>query len=256
MDTVINGIKINYDIKGEGDCVLFLHGWGANIELFNNLMNVVSKKYTAVALDMPGFGKSEEPKTAWSVDDYLSFVSDFLNKLSLSPSVLIGHSFGGRIMIKALSGGIFPDVKKAVFIDAAGIKPKKTLGQKISLAMYKTGKAVLSFAPIKAMFPDALEKLRSKRGSADYKSSTPVMRQTLVKVVNEDLRDLLSKINVPSLLIWGTADTATPISDGETFEKLIPDAGLVRVNGAGHYSFLQAPALTAGAISSFLGIEY
>ena len=82
------------------------------------------------------------------------------------------------------------------------------------------------------------------------------MRQTLVKVVNEDLTQLLPKIEVPSLLIWGTADTATPISDGESFERLIPDAGLVRVQGAGHYSFLQAPELCSRAISSFLKIPY
>lgn len=104
------------------------------------------------------------------------------------------------------------------------------------------------------MFPSALDKLRSKRGSADYNSATPIMRQTLVRVVNEDLTSLLPEINVPSLLIWGTLDTATPISDGEAFERLIPDAGLVRIQGADHYSFLRDPILTARAVSSFLHI--
>lgn len=254
MTTTVNEIKINYAVCGEGDCVLFLHGWGADIKLFESLMSAVAKKYMAVALDMPGFGESEEPKEPWSVDDYLSFVCDFLKQQSLSPKVLIGHSFGGRIMIKALSGGAMPSVEKAVFIDAAGIKPKKTLRQKLSLAVYKTGKLFLQLKPVKAMFPSALDKLRSKRGSTDYNSATPIMRQTLVRVVNEDLTSLLPKINVPSLLIWGTLDTATPISDGEAFERLIPDAGLVRIQGADHYSFLRDPILTVRAVSSFLHI--
>ncbi len=254
MTIAVNGIKINYKMVGTGETVLFLHGWGSNIELFDRLMIVVSEKYTALALDLPGFGQSEEPPEPWRVDDYVNFVNAFLDQLGIKPVCLIGHSFGGRIMIKELSGNLIPNVTKAVFIDSAGIKPKKSLKQKLSLACYKVGKAVLSFKPTKALFPNALEKLRSKRGSADYKNSTPTMRATLVKVVNEDLTGLLPEITVPSLLIWGTADTATPISDGETFEKLIPDAGLVRVTGAGHYSFLQAPELCERAIRSFLGI--
>ncbi|MCC8195850.1 MAG: alpha/beta hydrolase [Ruminococcus sp.] len=254
MTIAVNGIKINCKMTGTGDVVLFLHGWGANMGLFDKLMTAVSEKYTALALDLPGFGGSEEPPEPWSVDDYVKFVNAFLDELGVKPVCLVGHSFGGRIMIKELSGNLLPSVSKAVFIDAAGIKPKKTLKQNLSLAAYKAGKAVLSFKPIKALFPNALDNLRNKRGSADYKNSTPTMRATLVKVVNEDLTELLPKINIPSLLIWGTADTATPISDGETFEKLIPNAGLVRVNGAGHYSFLQAPELTERAIRSFLGI--
>lgn len=256
MTTTIDGIKINYDIRGEGECVLFLHGWGANIKLFDGLMNVTAQKYRTVALDLPGFGESEEPKSSWSVDDYAAFVIKFTESLGLEPAVLIGHSFGGRIMIKLLSGGLMPNVTKAVFIDAAGIKPKKTLKQKFKLATYKAGKLLLSLKPIKAIFPDALENLRKSRGSADYNSATPVMRETLVKVVNEDLTELLPKIKASSLLIWGTLDTATPISDGEAFERLIPDAGLVRVQGGSHFAFLDAPELCARAISSFLKIDY
>lgn len=255
MTTVINGIKINYDIKGSGDCVLFLHGWGANFGLFSALMDTVSEKYTAAALDLPGFGESGEPDSPMSVDDYTEFVLSFLNSLSLRPIALIGHSFGGRIMIKALSQGKIPSAQKAVFIDSAGIKPKKTAKQKLSLCCYKAGKAFLNIPPVKKAFPDALEKLRRKRGSQDYNNASEVMRRTLVKVVNEDLKGLLPQIRIPSLLIWGDADTATPISDGETFERLIPDAGLVRIKGAGHYSFLQAPDIAARAIASFLDIN-
>lgn len=256
MTTTIDGIKINYDIRGEGECVLFLHGWGANIKLFDRLMNVTAKKYKTVALDLPGFGESEEPKSSWSVDDYVGFVLSFTKSLGLEPKVLIGHSFGGRLMIKLLSGGLMPSATKAVFMDAAGIKPKKTIGQKFRLVTYKAGKFFLSIEPIKTVFPDALDNLRKNRGSADYNSATPVMRETLVKVVNEDLTDLLPKIKASSLLIWGTLDTATPISDGETFERLIPDAGLVRVQGGSHYAFLEAHELCARAISSFLSIDF
>ena len=169
--------------------------------------------------------------------------------------VLVGHSFGGRVIIKMLNRELPFEVKKIILIDAAGIKPKKTLKQKISLLAYKTGRKIMETKPLKAMFPDAVENMRKKRGSADYNSATPIMRQTLVKVVNEDLTELLPNIKASSLLIWGTNDTATPLSDGEKMEKLIPDAGLVKVQGAGHYSFLEAPELVSRVVKSFLKIN-
>lgn len=255
MTTDIEGIRINYDVKGTGNPILFLHGWGADIKLFYPIMEAVSESCQAIALDLPGFGGSSEPCTSWSVDDYVDFVIRFLDYIDAKPAAVIGHSFGGRIMIKALSKDLLPFCEKAIFIDAAGIKPKKTIKQRISLFSYKLCKRILSLPPVSKAFPEALEKLRKSRGSADYNNATPIMRQTLVKVVNEDLTELLPEIKVPSLLIWGTADTATPISDGEAFERLIPDAGLVRIEGAGHFSFLQAPELCIRVIRSFLNIN-
>lgn len=255
MITNIDGININYEKKGEGEFVLFLHGWGSNIKLWQGLMDTVAPKYTALALDMPGFGESDEPKEPWNVDNYVDFVLKFVDLFKPESLVLVGHSFGGRVIIKMLNRELPFEVKKIILIDAAGIKPKKTLKQKISLLTYKTGRKIMETKPLKAMFPDAVENMRKKRGSADYNSATPIMRQTLVKVVNEDLTELLPNIKASSLLIWGTNDTATPLSDGEKMEKLIPDAGLVKVQGAGHYSFLEAPELVSRVVKSFLKIN-
>ena len=96
--------------------------------------------------------------------------------------------------------------------------------------------------------------MQKKRGSADYQSASPVMRGCLVKVVNEDLKHLLPEIKQSTLLIWGVDDDATPISDGELMEKLIPDAGLVRLNGCGHYSWLNNPYTFNAVVKSFLNI--
>lgn len=255
MITNIDGININYEKKGEGEFVLFLHGWGSNIKLWQGLMDTVAPKYTALALDMPGFGESDEPKEAWNVDDYVDFVLKFVDLFKPESLVLVGHSFGGRVIIKMLNRELPFEVKKIILIDAAGIKPKKTLKQKISLLAYKTGRKIMETKPLKAMFPDAVENMRKKRGSADYNSATPIMRQTLVKVVNEDLTELLPNIKASSLLVWGTNDTATPLSDGEKMESLIPDAGLVKVQGAGHYSFLEASELVSRVVKSFLKIN-
>ena len=80
------------------------------------------------------------------------------------------------------------------------------------------------------------------------------MRQTLVKVVNEDLCDLMPNVKCPTLLIWGKNDDATPLSDGEKMEKLMPEAALVKFEGAGHYSFLECQAQFLRVLASFMNI--
>ena len=252
----INGIKTNYIKEGDGEAVMLLHGWGSNIKLFNGIIKLLSKKYTVYALDMPGFGESDEPKEAWNVDNYVDFVLDFLKKMNISSAHLLGHSFGGRVIIKMVTRkpvGFKP--LKLMLVDSAGIKPKKSLKQKAKIRVYKISKGFFSLKPMKKLFPDAIENMRKKNGSADYNAASPIMRACLVKVVNEDLTHLLSQIKQSTLLIWGDKDTATPLSDAQLMEKLIPDAGLVVVKGSGHYSFIEQPVFVHRVIASYMNLE-
>lgn len=252
----VNGIGINYEQKGNGELVVLLHGWGSNIKLFANLIDLLSAKYTVVAMDMPGFGESEEPKTPWCVDDYVQFVIDFLKDYDTKEVTLLGHSFGGRVIIKMHSRESLPfKVKKVILVDSAGIMPPKSNKKSWRTRYYKMGKTVLSTKLVQKLAPDALENFRKKMGSADYAAASPMMRQVMVKVVNEDLEPYLPNIKCPTLLVWGVNDTATPISDGEKMEKLIPDAGLVRLENAGHYSFLEQQFTFNRVMCSFMGIE-
>lgn len=128
MNKTVNGININYEQKGNGELVVLLHGWGSNIKLFANLIELMSKKYTVVAMDMPGFGGSQEPPSAWCVDDYVQFVVDFLKDYSQFKSVtFLGHSFGGRVIIKLNSRTDLPfKISKVILVDSAGILPPKS----------------------------------------------------------------------------------------------------------------------------------
>lgn len=256
MFTEIDHIKVHYDIRGTGAPVLLLHGWGANIALFDNLMTLLSAKYKAVALDMPGFGQSQEPPCPWCVDDYVDFILKFIKQQGLVPTVLLGHSFGGRVIIKMLSRKSLPFLpQKIILVDSAGIKPKRKLKTRLRVCAYKVSKRILCMGVIKKLYPDALEKLRKKNGSADYNAASPLMRQCLVRVVNEDLTHLLPSIKVPTLLVWGENDTDTPLSDAHLMEKLIPGAGLVTLKNAGHYAFLEQQYTFNRVVCSFLKID-
>ena len=255
----INDLRINYIDEGEDNgrgVILLLHGWGSNITLFKNIVDMLSPHMRVIAPDMAGFGESDEPKKPWCVDDYVDFIGTFCKKLGIVPTVVLGHSFGGRVIIKAVTREkpvLTPE--KIILTDSAGIKPKQSVSSKIKTRTYKMGKAVMSTAPMKKLFPDAVENMRNKRGSADYLAASPVMRATLVKVVNEDLTYLLPEIKQSTLLIWGDKDDATPLSDGVKMSELIKDSGLVTIEGAGHYAFLEGWYTFSRVLASFLDIN-
>ena len=257
MFTEINGLKINYIAEGNGrQNVLLLHGWGSNIKLFSYIIQHLTPNFNVFALDMPGFGESDEPELSWSVDDYADFVIAFCEKMNIDRCFIIGHSFGGRVIIKLMSRDPLPfSVDRIVLTDSAGIRPKQTAKKKIKSRLYKIGKKILSSKPAVKLFPNAMENFRRKNGSADYNAASPIMRQCLVKVVNEDLTPLIPNIKVPTLLIWGDKDDATPLSDGQLMEKLIPDAGLVIFEGSGHYAFLEQGERFCRILDSFFEIN-
>ncbi|MCR5304521.1 MAG: alpha/beta hydrolase [Lachnospiraceae bacterium] len=271
METTIRGIRTHYIEKGEGPLLVMIHGWASNADLFSRTMDALSVKYHVAAPDLPGCsgqtGGSDEPESPWNVDDYIEFVREFTlymlgldagNDGSRPEVIFLGHSHGGRVLIKMAGrdGDKLPfRIDKMILVDSAGIVPEKTEAQKAAIRRYKTGRKILETPIVKALFPDALEKYKKSHGSADYRAASPVMRDTMVRVVNEDEREWMPLIKAPTLLVWGTADTATPISSGEMMESLIPGSGLVRIEGAGHFSFLDNEFLFVRVMKSFLEIQ-
>lgn len=243
-------LQVNYIRKGNGKTLVFLHGWGAEIGTFTHLMDELSKSYDVVAIDFPGFGKSEEPQTPWNLDEYAKMTLAFINDHNIVNPILIGHSFGGRVSIK-LSQLMLVD--KIILINSAGIKPKRKANYYVRVYGYKFFRNVASLPLLKWMLKEPLEAYREIYSSSDYKQASPKMKQVLSKVVNEDLRDLLPNIKVPVLLIWGDQDTSTPLQDAQIMEKLIPDAGLVVFEGAGHFSYIEQPARILTIIRTFIG---
>lgn len=255
LQTTVDSLKINYMDKGSGELVVLLHGWGSNIELFENMSELLARKYHVIAPDMPGFGLSDEPEEPWRVDDYVDFVLKFLEPFAPEKVTFLGHSFGGRVIIKMASRKLPFEIEKVILVDSAGVKPKKTAAQKLRQRNYKIGRKILETAPVKALFPDALEEFRRSHGSVDYNSATPVMRQTLVNTVNEDIVEYMPNMKMPVLLVWGENDDATPLSDAKIMEQLMPDAGLVTLKNCGHYSFLEQQFTFNKVLASFMEID-
>ncbi len=233
----IEEIQLNYICEGQGKDVLILHGWGANINTVIPIVNLLKHHFKVYALDLPGFGKSTEPKEVFGSDDYARVVKKFMDKMNIEKVILIGHSFGGKVSIWL--GSKYPEmVDKIVLIDSAGLKSKRGLKYYTKVYSFKTLKFFYKTIFFWMDHDKKMEKFYKKFGSTDYKDANGIMKKILVKVVNEDLKPILKNIKSPTLLIWGDKDTATPLYMGKTMEKEISDSGLVVLEGTGHYSYL------------------
>lgn len=248
----IKGCKIAYDYTpGEGAPVVLMHGWGCRASTLESVAKTVRELGRPVInVDFPGFGDSTEPDDIWGVEQYTEAMEQLLRLENVgSDAVLLGHSFGGRVGIVYASRN---PLGKLILVDAAGVKPKRNFKYYLKVYTFKAKKHLLKLVLGKQKAEKYLDRLRAKAGSSDYRNSTPKMRAIMSRVVNEDLCHLMPQIKVPTLLVWGSADTATPISDAKKMELLIPGAGLVEFEGAGHYSFLDRPGQFAAVLKSFL----
>lgn len=245
----IQGIPIYYTVQGQGAPLILMHGWGCNHSTVASIAKIAQKHCTVYNVDLPGFGKTPEPNETWGVDEYTAAIESFTKSLGITRPILIGHSYGGRIGLLYASRN---DVSKLILIDAAGIKPKRSIKYYIKIYSYKLTKRLYHTIYGKKRAEEKIEAIRKAKSSADYAAASPRMRAILSRSVNQDLKHVMHKIAAPTLLIWGEDDTATPLSDAKTMEKLIPDAGLVSFPGCGHYSFLDNPVQFAAVITSFL----
>ncbi|MBQ6284937.1 MAG: alpha/beta hydrolase [Bacilli bacterium] len=245
MEMIIKNTSINYVFyeNKSKESLVFLHGWGQNIEMMMGLAKPFVKKYNVLILDLPGFGSSAEPDNVWSIYDYAEMLDLVLKELKIKNPILIGHSFGGKI---SLCYAIKYNPKKIVLL-ASPFK-KKIKKETFKVKVYKFIKKIPGL--------NKLENFVKKHvGSTDYKNASEKMRKILVNHVNLDLTSELSKIKCPTLLIWGTNDEAVPIEDGQELEKLINNAGLVVYEGCTHYAYLERLDQTIKVLNSFIGSD-
>lgn len=250
------GIRVHAVVQGEGKPVLLLHGWGGRADSFLPVAKGLEAERTVYRLDFPGFGESETPKSTWNVTDYAECTAQWLRAQGLEKIDVVAHSFGGRVSIVLASA--YPElVGKLVLVDSAGIIPKRSFKYKVKVALAKFGKAILNLPGIGTLLKKlgVEAALRRRTGSADYRDLNEAMREIFVQVINQDLEPFLPLIKASTLLVWGEKDVDTPVAYGKIMEQKIPDAGLVILPGAGHFSYLDQLPWFMKILRNFLGVK-
>ncbi len=203
----------------------------------------LKSNFRITIIDLPGFGKSEEPIYGWNIYDYCDMLHIFIKQLNIAKPIIIGHSFGGRI---AIIYSAHQEVDKLVLL-AAPFK-KSDNSKTIKTRLLKCA----SKLPLLNRVKDVAKKYI---GSNDYRNASTIMREVLKNTVNEDLTKYAKMIKSPTLLIWGSADLQVPINDAIELEKLIEDCGLVVYDELGHYAYLENINQTMLILNKFLDLE-
>ena len=239
MKISIKDVNISYVQYGEGKDIIFLHGWGQNIEMMKPIGDPLSNNFRITILDLPGFGESDEPTYPWTISDYSLMLEELVKELKIKKPIIIGHSFGGRIAIRYSSHN---PISKLVLFGSPCIRQQKSLPLKIRI--------LKSLKKLPGM-NSVGEFMKKYIGSRDYKAASKMMREILVNTVNEDLAPYARQIEEDTLLIWGDMDTEAPIEDAKDLEKIMPNAALITLRGT-HYAYLENIGQVINILQVFL----
>lgn len=226
---------MHYQVFGPDDapCVLLAHGWGQQGSNLQTLAECLARDYRVIVPDLPGFGRSERPPSAWGVEEYAAAIVQLLDTLSISQVMYIGHSFGGKIGLQ-LAAKYGDRVQSLVLISSAGLRPHQTLPSTLRRLLLRFGaKGIKAWDRFTGsdLFPNWYT---PRYGSRDYRNAG-AMRPILVRSVNEDVSQLLPLVSQPVLLLWGADDGDTPPEMAQRFCKLLPQATLHLFPDKGHH---------------------
>lgn len=242
MVSKIDDINVHYERFGnpQKPSILFLHGWGQNTLMMRPIAEPFASDFDIVLIDLPGYGESSEPKSIWSVYDYMECIHTLCLELKIENPILVGHSFGGKISLAYASKY---SVSKLILFGSPFRKGIEKLSLKTKLL--KTAKKI----PVLNHFEEFAKR---HIGSTDYRNASPVMRQILVSTVNLDITEDVKKITCPTLIVWGSEDEAVPLDDAYILENLIPDAAVIVYEGCTHYAYLENLNQTIRVMESFI----
>lgn len=236
------GEKIHYIRYGNsnGKSLVFLHGWGQNIEMMKMVGDYFSEQ-DVIIIDLPGHGRSEEPKEVLTLYDITDMVHSLLEELGVDNPIFIGHSFGGKISL--------------IYASKYNIQKLILFGSPFKVKKNPNSLKVRFLKKVKGLpFMGKLSEFAKKHmGSNDYRSASKIMREILVKHVNEDITDLVKKIKCPTIIVWGDRDCDVPISDAYELSSYINDSAVIVYDGCTHYAYLERLGQTVNIISSFIG---
>jgi pimeloyl-ACP methyl ester carboxylesterase len=226
-----NGTRytLSYELRNPSaqESLLILHGWGSNKTLMAQAFGTLLPSYKHIYLDMPGFGNSPND-TVLTTHDYAEIVARFLDALGMTPRIVMGHSFGGKV-------ATLLNPPCLVLLSSSGILVPKPLKVRLKIALFK------------ALKPLGLSKIREFFVSDDAKGMSPAMYETFKNVVNEDFEANFENVKGEALLFWGKEDTATPLWTAEKIAEKIENARLFPLEGD-HYFFLHHAPFIAETI--------
>jgi pimeloyl-ACP methyl ester carboxylesterase len=238
------GGQLFVDVEdGAAPAVLGLHGWGRDR---GDLAKALDRGTRALA-DLPGHGASPPPPDVWGGDDYAALVAAALEELALPrPLVVVGHSFGGRVAVCLAARR--PELVDGVVLCGVPLLRLAPPGKP------SAGYRLLRWANrVHLVSDERMEARRRRTGSADYRNAEGIMRDVLVKAVNETYEEQLGRLSCPVSFVWGESDTAAPPEVARRASELVRRCvELEVVAGATHDVHLERPERVRAHVEAVL----
>lgn len=219
--------EVSFLQKGKGKDLLLLHGYLSSKEAFAAQVAYFSKFFRVTAIDFLGFGGSRALTSAFSVGDYATWLKAVMSALGVLKPHVIAHSFGCRVAVKAACGEPWL-FDKIVLTGPAGVILKRGMNYRFKVGFYRF---IKKFAPAFA---------EKKFGSKEYRTLSPIMKESYKKIVNEDLRACASGVLNEVLIVEGTDDRVTTKAEAEEYLRCFPK-GKMRMIEGGHFAFAENP---------------
>jgi pimeloyl-ACP methyl ester carboxylesterase len=240
IQALADGRVLAERIGGSPARVVALHGWGRSGADFTGVLAGLD----ALAIHLPGFGPAGPPEDVWGTTDYARLVAEAIEPLG--PVVIVGHSFGGRIAVRLAASR--PELVSGLVLTGAPLvrlapATKPSVAYRIVKALNRVG-----------LVPNSvLESRRKKAGSADYNAAQGIMRDIMVKTVNENYDDDLARVSAPTWMVWGENDTAAPTAAGKVASERIRGAHWTVIPGEAHLLTPVLGAAVRAAVEEALG---
>lgn len=232
--------------------VVLLHGWNLSKERFAPLHDAFTKKgFRVHSFDFPGFGREPSPSMPWHVVDYAEFLKRYLDSHAITKSILVGHSFGGRVALKFAQ--LYPSrVTHLVLSGTPGFSPVLKRKMILFLVLAKVGSFIFSIAPLSIFQDWAKRLLYYVSGSKEFFKAEGTMRETFKYIVADDLVVPMQSVTMPCLLLWGEYDVMVPISIMYRMAQVIPTAKVNIISEADHGVPFKKPDVFVSYVQAFL----
>lgn len=230
--------------------IIILHGWGISGAKYATIaLLLIEYGYNVYFPDLPGFGSEKLQKSVMNLDDYVLFVLSFMKKHGIEKTILLGHSFGGRVAAKFAY--LYPNkVEKLLITGSPLIKQKLSAKKRVVFLAARLFKNIINFFPLPTQkFLQKMVYFSIKEW--DYYKANE-LRETFKKIISEDLKDILPFVKTPTLLIWGDKDTIIPFSLAKQIQKSMPRAELIVLPAQTHKLPYENPQLFFDSIKTFI----
>ena len=251
-----NGLEIAYERVGEGFPLVFVHGAAADARMWLPQLTALADEFTVVAWDEPGAGRSSDVPANFGLADYADCLAALIGTLDLGPAHVAGLSWGGTVaqeLYRRHPGLVATLILIDTYAGWKGSLPEEEVRARVEGLRQMLAAPAGAFDPTlpglfagdpPAEFLPLLEEM-----AADVRPES--LRTALLAMAEADQRDLLPRIAVPTLLIWGELDARSPLSVARQLERAIPDTQLVVIPGTGHVSNLERPEPFNEAVRKF-----